>query len=100
MSKVGVVLGSGSSRGWSHIGVLKALHDYDRPVDMITGASIGAFVGAVYAAGKLESLEEFALSMDWKKIISYMDVVFPKSGFLEGKKSGGNAGDSYRYHHL
>lgn len=84
--KVGLVLGSGSARGWAHIGVIEALEEEDIPINYIAGVSIGAFVGAIYATGKLNSLKEFALQLSWKMILSYFDVVFPRSGFLDGKK--------------
>lgn len=83
---IGLALGSGSARGWAHIGVIEALEENNIPIDYIAGTSIGAFVGAVYAAGDINSLKEFALRMDWKMVLSYFDVVFPKSGFLDGKK--------------
>ncbi|MBC8401426.1 MAG: patatin-like phospholipase family protein [Candidatus Marinimicrobia bacterium] len=83
---IGLALGSGSARGWAHIGVIEALEENNIPIDCIAGTSIGAFVGAVYAAGDINSLKEFALRMDWKMVLSYFDVVFPKSGFLDGKK--------------
>ncbi|MBC8478896.1 MAG: patatin-like phospholipase family protein, partial [FCB group bacterium] len=79
-------LGSGAARGWAHIGVLEALNEAHIPVDFIAGTSIGSFVGAIYSAGELNSLKEFALQMDWKAVLSYFDVVFPRSGFLDGKK--------------
>lgn len=84
--KVGLALGSGSARGWAHIGAIEAIEEAGIPIHCIAGTSIGAFVGAVYATGDLSSLKEFALQMDWKKVISYFDVVFPKSGFMDGKK--------------
>jgi len=84
--KVGLVLGSGSARGWAHIGVIEALEEEGVPIDYIAGVSIGAFVGAIYATGKLNSLKEFALQLSWKMVLSYFDVVFPRSGFLDGKK--------------
>ncbi|NQU66538.1 MAG: patatin-like phospholipase family protein [Candidatus Marinimicrobia bacterium] len=86
IKKIGLALGSGSARGWAHIGVLEALDDNHIPIDFIAGSSIGAFVGAIYSAGKLDSLKEFALLMDWKMVLSYFDVVFPRTGFLDGKK--------------
>jgi len=84
--KIGLALGSGSARGWSHIGAIEAIEEAGIPIHCIAGTSIGAFVGAVYATGDLPSLKEFALQMDWKKVVSYFDVVFPKSGFMDGKK--------------
>ena len=92
--KVGLALGSGSSRGWAHIGVLEALEEHRIPIHCLAGSSIGAYVGAIYAGGGLESLKRFALSMDWRKVLSYVDVVFPKSGFLDGKK----VAELYRMH--
>jgi NTE family protein len=84
--KVGLALSSGSARGWAHIGVLEALQEARIPIHCIAGSSIGAYVGAVFAGGGLASLKQFALTMDWRKVLSYIDVVFPKSGFLDGKR--------------
>ena len=83
---VGLVLGSGASRGWAHIGVIRALEEAGIGIDYIAGCSVGGYVGAVYASGSLGSLETFLLEMDGKKIFSYFDVVFPKSGLLNGSK--------------
>ncbi len=84
--KVGLALGSGSARGWAHIGVIKALTEAGVHVDYIAGTSIGAVVGAVYASGKIETLEKVVLQFDWKQIVSFFDVVFPKSGLIDGNK--------------
>jgi len=83
---VGLVLGSGASRGWAHIGVIRALEEANITIDYIAGSSVGAYVGAIYSSGSLGSLEKFLLEMDGKKIFSYFDVVFPKSGLLNGSK--------------
>jgi NTE family protein len=83
---VGLVLGSGSSRGWAHIGVIEALEEEKIPIDYVAGCSIGSYVGAVYASGSLKSLKEFVLRMNGKKVFSYFDVVFPRSGVLNGTK--------------
>lgn len=83
---MGLALGSGSARGWAHIGVIQALTEVGIHVDYVAGTSIGAVVGAVYASGKIKSLEEFILQLDWKKIIYFFDVVFPKSGLIDGNK--------------
>jgi len=84
--KVGLALGSGSARGWAHIGVIKALTEAGIRVDCIAGASIGAVVGAVHASGKIDALEDIVLRLDWKQIASFLDVVFPKSGLIDGNK--------------
>ena len=83
---VGLVLGSGASRGWAHVGAIEALEEAGIPVDVIAGCSVGSYVGAIYASGGLGSLKEFILRMDWKKMFSYFDVVIPRSGLLDGSK--------------
>ena len=84
--KVGLALGSGSARGWAHIGAIEAIEEAGIPIHYVAGTSIGAFVGAVFATRDLNSLKQFALQMDWKKVLSYFDVVFPRSGLMDGKK--------------
>jgi len=84
--KIGLVLGSGASRGWAHIGVIEALQKHGIDIGIITGASAGSFIGAAYAGGGLEQVKKFALDMDWKSVLSYLDLAFPRSGFIEGEK--------------
>ena len=84
--KVGLVLGSGSSRGWAHIGAIEALEEAHIPIDFIVGCSVGSYVGALYASGSVASLKEFVLRMNGKKVFSYFDVVFPRSGLLDGTR--------------
>jgi NTE family protein len=83
---VSLTLGSGSSRGWAHIGAIEALEEENIPIDYVVGSSVGSYVGALYASGSLQSLKEFVLSMDGKKVFSYFDVVLPRSGILNGTK--------------
>jgi len=84
---IGLALGSGSARGLAHIGVIRAIKDAGIHVDYVAGTSIGAAIGAVYALGKLDSLQDAYLAMDWKNIAYFFDVVFPKSGIIDGKKA-------------
>lgn len=83
---VALVLGSGASRGWAHIGIIEALEEAKIPIDFIAGCSVGAYIGALYASGSIGSLKQFLLRMDGKKIFSYFDVVFPRSGLLNGSR--------------
>ncbi len=85
-ARVGLALGSGSARGWAHIGVIRALAEAGIRVDYVAGTSIGALVGAAYASGEIDTLEEVVLQLDWKKIVYFFDVVLPKSGLIDGKK--------------
>jgi len=84
--KIGLALGSGSAKGWAHIGVIQALKETGISADFIAGTSIGALVGAAYAAGKIDILRDIALQLNWKQILYFFDVVFPKSGLIDGKK--------------
>jgi NTE family protein len=84
--RIGVALGSGSARGLANLGVMRAIEDAGIGVDCVAGTSMGALVGAIYAAGKLGELEAAFLEFDWKKTASFFDVVLPKSGLLDGGK--------------
>jgi len=87
MSKLGLVLGSGAARGWSHIGVIEALEDAGIQPDIITGTSIGSLVGGVYASGRLPELKEAALSLDVKSILfNFLDFGIQRSGLIDGNK--------------
>lgn len=86
--KIGLALGSGSARGLAHLGVIRAIEDAGIELDFIAGTSMGALIGAIHAAGKLDELETAFRSFDWKKTASFFDVVLPKSGLLDGTKIG------------
>ena len=85
--KLGLALGSGAARGLAHIGVLKALEDAGIPLDLIAGTSMGAFIGALYAADvPIHRIEETARGIDWKSLTRLLDPVIPTSGLIDGKK--------------
>ena len=84
--KIGLALGSGSARGWAHIGVLKALDAEGIKPDIVCGSSIGALVGAAYVTGAMNALEQGIRSLNWRSILSYMDVQLNAGGFLQGDK--------------
>ncbi|MBI9088211.1 MAG: patatin-like phospholipase family protein [Desulfobacterium sp.] len=84
--RVGLVLGSGSSRGWAHIGAIEALLEENIPIDFIVGCSVGSYIAALHAGNGLSNLKEFLLGMDGKKVFSYFDIVVPRSGLLNGTK--------------
>jgi NTE family protein len=81
--KVGLVLGSGSARGWAHIGVIRALQDAGIEPDIICGTSIGSLVGAAYAADKLDDLEVWVKSLTWKTVVGMLDFTIT-AGLIKG----------------
>jgi NTE family protein len=84
--KIGIALGSGSARGWSHIGVIRSLLKAGIPIDIACGASIGALVAGSYAAGSLDPLDRWVRKLSWSNIIGFMDVMIPRSGLIEGER--------------
>jgi len=83
--KLGIALGSGAARGWAHIGVLLALAEHGVTPDFIAGCSMGAMVGAACAAGRLEQLETWALSLDWKGVVGLLDLGL-RGGLIKGDR--------------
>lgn len=83
--KIGLALGSGSARGWAHLGVLQALRDAGVQPDVVCGASVGALVAAVYASREVDRFTEWALSLDRRKVFQFMDFRW-SGGMLKGEK--------------
>lgn len=87
---IGLALGGGAARGFAHIGVIKTLVANGLKPDVIAGTSIGAVVGGLYAAGKLEEFEAWALSLTRRRVFSYMDFSFAGSGLIGGTRLAEN----------
>ncbi len=85
-TKNALVLGSGAARGITHVGVINALEDHHFRPDIVVGTSMGAVVGAAYAAGRLSEFSGFMQNIDWKSILTYCDFSFPQQGLLDGNK--------------
>ncbi|MDY6970494.1 MAG: patatin-like phospholipase family protein, partial [Spirochaetota bacterium] len=85
--RIALALGSGSARGLAHIGVLKVLNENQIPIHAIAGTSMGAFIGALYAAGlSVEQIEEIACNVDWMLTAKMFMPTLPRSGFVEGTR--------------
>ncbi len=82
---IGLALGSGSARGWAHIGVVRALREAGIDVGCVAGTSVGSLVGAAVVLDQMDPLEEFARQLSWKQIVSFLDVVLPRSGLIDGE---------------
>ena len=84
--KLGIALGAGCARGWSHIGVLLELLSQEIKPEVVAGTSIGALVGGAYAIGKLEVMEAFARGLTKRRVMGMMDVSLSGISFLAGEK--------------
>ncbi|MEX0842275.1 MAG: patatin-like phospholipase family protein [Xanthobacteraceae bacterium] len=84
--RIGLALGSGSARGWSHIGVIDALAEAGIEPDIVSGTSIGSLVGAAYVAGQLTALRQWAMAATWREIVGLMDVRLSGGGLIDGKQ--------------
>lgn len=82
---VGLALGSGAARGWSHIGVLQALRREGVEIDVVCGCSIGALVGAAYASGRLDPLSRWVRGLSWQDVLSLLDISL-RGGLIRGER--------------
>jgi NTE family protein len=83
--RIGLALGSGSARGWAHIGVIRALADAGIKPDIVCGTSIGALVGAAYVGGELDRLEDWVRSLRLQTVVSFLDFSL-NGGLIKGDK--------------
>ena len=83
---VSLVLGSGGARGLAHIGVIHWLEKHGFEIVSISGCSMGALVGGVYAAGKLDEFERWVIAIDKLDIIALLDLAWDSSGLIKGDK--------------
>ncbi len=84
--KIGLALGSGSSRGWSHIGIINALSDLGIKPDIVCGTSIGALVGASYVSNKLDLLEQWACSLTKFETAKFFEINTSLNGFVNTER--------------
>jgi NTE family protein len=83
--RIGLALGSGSARGWAHIGAIRALEARGVKPDLVCGTSIGALVGAAYASGELDQLEKWVTGLAWTKVVRLMDLTW-RGGLIRGNR--------------
>ena len=83
---VSLVLGSGGARGLAHIGVIHWLEENDLKIKSIVGCSIGAVVGGMYAAGRLDEYEQWVRCLTKVDIVTLLDLSWEKSGLVRGEK--------------
>lgn len=84
--EVALVLASGGARGLAHIGAIDLLEEYGFKITSVSGCSMGAVVGGLYAAGGLDSFKEWMLSVDKMKVFALMDFTLSRKGFVKGER--------------
>jgi len=82
---IGIALGSGSARGWAHIGVMQALAEAGISARVVCGTSVGALVAAAYADGDLDRLEKWVRSLSWQNVAALLDLT-ASSGLIKGNR--------------
>lgn len=83
---ISLVLGSGGARGLVHVGIIRWLIEHGYEIKSISGCSIGALIGGVYAAGKLDEFEEWVTSIDQGDMAMLLDFSWQSSGMFKGDK--------------
>ncbi|MDQ2180245.1 patatin-like phospholipase family protein [Marinifilum sp. D714] len=86
MKKISLVLSGGGARGIAHIGVLEELEKQGYEIHSITGTSMGAVVGGIYAAGKIKEFKKWILDLNKIDIFKLVDFTLFNSGFIRGDK--------------
>jgi len=84
--KISLVLGSGGARGYAHIGVIEALEALGYEIVSVSGSSMGALIGGVYACGKLAEYKAWVLGLQPLDVAGLLDVAWDKRGVMSGSK--------------
>lgn len=90
--RVALALGSGGARGYAHIGVIRELEARGHEVVGVSGASMGAVVGSLFAAGKLDDFEEWVRGLTQRDMLRLLDVSFAGGGAMRANKIMGVIG--------
>ena len=83
---VALVLGSGGARGLAHIGIIEELLNRGYEITSVSGTSMGALVGGIYAAGKLEDFKHWIEGVDKFKMFQLLDFTFRFDGLVKGSR--------------
>jgi NTE family protein len=83
---VSLVLGSGGARGLAHIGVIRWLEEHNYEIRSISGCSIGALIGGIYAIGELDEFEQWVRAVTRRDILALLDPALDRRGLIKGDK--------------
>lgn len=84
--RVALVLGSGGARGYAHIGVIEELEARGYEIVGVSGCSMGALIGGLYAAGKLEEYRDWVTELNYLDLFRLVDVTWSPMGAIKGEK--------------
>jgi NTE family protein len=84
--RVSLVLGSGGARGLAHIGIIQRLEETGYRIESIAGCSMGALVGGIYAAGKLDRYRDWVCALRRTDVLRFLDLAFRSSGLIKGDR--------------
>lgn len=85
-TSISLVLGGGGARGLTHIGVIRCLEELGYDIRYISGSSIGALIGGIYATGKLDIYSEWVSALEKSDIVRLMDWSFRGGALLKGER--------------
>ncbi|MGZ8429630.1 MAG: patatin-like phospholipase family protein [Candidatus Deferrimicrobiaceae bacterium] len=85
-STVSLVLGSGGARGLAHIGVIDWLTENGYAIRSIAGSSMGALIGGIYAAGKLDLFTRWVTNLRRMDVLRLLDLAFESTGLFKGER--------------
>jgi len=83
---VSLVLGSGGARGLAHIGVIRVLEEANVRIEAIAGSSMGALIGGIHAAGKLDAYENWICGLEQSQVLSLVDWTLSGGGLIRGRR--------------
>ncbi|OKY82139.1 MAG: hypothetical protein BHV63_07730 [Alistipes sp. 56_11] len=86
MKRVALVLSSGGARGFAHIGAIEELQERGYEIASVAGTSMGALIGGMFAAGKLEQVKERAFALDRKRMLALADISMGPDHLVKGEK--------------
>ncbi|HEY5014352.1 MAG TPA: patatin-like phospholipase family protein, partial [Acidimicrobiia bacterium] len=85
-TRVALALGSGGARGYAHIGVIQVLEERGIEVVNVAGSSMGALIGGLFAAGKLEGYTEWVRGLSQLDVLRLLDVSLSAPGVIRAEK--------------
>ena len=86
MKTVSLVLGSGGARGYAHIGVIEEIEKEGFKISSVSGSSMGALIGGLYACGKLDDYKKWVTTLKKIDVLKLLDITFSGTGFIKGER--------------